>query len=986
MLDKVNNPIILPVFCIAFLFLTRGFWISRTRGKANNRYILSLLVYTVSAICSFFNPIIKSVLSDITTKYFKDNLSYILDNNRYTFSPSTIITILIIILVFFLNNKNKDTVLTPNNSIVVNDFPKIEFTDRFDRFCKMLAKNMESIDNQYYWSSEGFVQLEAEVEVKSGVKHSKRILNLLSAIRFDKQSRVFLVLGEPGSGKSVALRKLCNDLLYETNDTGIIPIYINLKEWEVNCEKQHIDLYNDLKGFVIKNLKNRLCNPFSHTFIDDYFDILFERGRIFMVFDSFDEIPIVIDEKDNSEIIKKLSDVIYDFITGMNNSRGVVSSRLFKKPADRPQVNSILEIRPFSDNKIAECIKRSINCSDDQIKEIFSSKQDIITSIKNPFICSLLANYILKNGGDLPANQADMYKSYIDGRLKLFNDLISKYNLTNEKIIEFCIDISYLMFKDVKYGLEIPVEDIKKHLPQYAEVDNIINILENSKIGRVGFSDSRKFSFIHRRFNEYFQVLRLINKPHEVDIDSIATDRSLRDALVLYCEVVDTGRASEIAGFCWSEISKIYDLNLDRKDPQYLRVIHCLRFLKDAFRSRVNCIFSFKNDLAGFIINQIGKTKDLLSMKLAVESVGLLETDKTDEVIINALKIQNPWISETALRACRNLPNISIELLLLFKKYINSIGVTKIFQRQKELLFSFKLSDGFKKVYSFYKAEVVDLILFAISTVILLMTTQVFVLILVFLLPVLFLFILNRALYFSGVDNKSLSSFQLAFVRVFMFLCLASMMFSSNIHMFQYSIAAFVFRINSLPQSLSEFFKISYFITLLPLIPWHQTTYFISVAIFQIKNILKKPKQFLLVIGLIVVYLLCIFGFMYLTKTIPKDIKKQISLPLTFVLALLLLSVVIYGFIHYFRKILFDRKLLKSFKTYSNVYKVRRTTISEQFIQFKTNIYRLRYVNLFQSKNGEEIEGDWPDGILPNVKNDEASTRLAQLEERWLGF
>ena len=62
-----------------------------------------------------------------------------------------------------------------------------------------------------------------------------------------------------------------------------------------------------------------------------------------------------------------------------------------------------------------------------------------------------------------------------------------------------------------------------------------------------------------------------------------------------------------------------------------------------------------------------------------------------------------------------------------------------------------------------------------------------------------------------------------------------------------------------------------------------------------------------------------------------------------------------------------------------------RKNISEQFAQFKTGWGRLKYVRYLQALNIKP-EGNWIDGKIPNIKNDEASTLLAQLEEKWLGL
>ncbi len=64
---------------------------------------------------------------------------------------------------------------------------------------------------------------------------------------------------------------------------------------------------------------------------------------------------------------------------------------------------------------------------------------------------------------------------------------------------------------------------------------------------------------------------------------------------------------------------------------------------------------------------------------------------------------------------------------------------------------------------------------------------------------------------------------------------------------------------------------------------------------------------------------------------------------------------------------------------------LNRNEIANIFNSFNTNWSRIRFVRYLQSQK-VIATGTWPDGKLPNINNDEASTLLAQMEEKWLGL
>ena len=84
-----------------------------------------------------------------------------------------------------------------------------DFEMQFSHAASQLEEELSFRDAEFDYSQSWFTPLEAEVEIRKGDTTSeRRLTDLLSAITEDAESRLFLVLGDPGSGKSVAMREL----------------------------------------------------------------------------------------------------------------------------------------------------------------------------------------------------------------------------------------------------------------------------------------------------------------------------------------------------------------------------------------------------------------------------------------------------------------------------------------------------------------------------------------------------------------------------------------------------------------------------------------------------------------------------------------------------------------------------------------------------------------------------------------------------------
>lgn len=494
---------------ISILTVTKGIWGTEYGAKTTVRLASLGIIYLLAVSQPGWRTYVTPLLEPISNKIpgFEELLDKLPED-----VPSISALLLAVIGICFINYLMRDTTAMKAHPVPLEkEFPEKTYIQRFKSFCGVLLDDINRLDRETNWSVEYFTSLDAEVEVKSRNKRLRKVTDLLTAIRSNRTSQVFLVIGDPGSGKSVAFRKLCRDLLKESEKTGKVPLYINLREWKPKQEwtEENPPTVEELYDFVIDNLKSR-GDIFINDFIDLYFRKMFDCGRLFFILDSFDEMPGVLDVNEGSWLIDKLSDVIYRFLAGANESRGVLVSRIFRRPTANFDAKTILEIRPFTERKIVETFEKSLNNNLELKQRLFKERPDLVPVARNPFTAALISSYAQEHG-DLPDSQAQLYSSYINTRLDSCQEKLAEKKLTKERVIQGAIDIADVMFTTQNLGIEAPINTLKERLKLLDynpyEVEHIIDILKYAKLGRIGSGSENRFSFVHRRFNEYFVKL-----------------------------------------------------------------------------------------------------------------------------------------------------------------------------------------------------------------------------------------------------------------------------------------------------------------------------------------------------------------------------------------------------------------------------------------------------------------------------------------------
>lgn len=585
-----------------------------------------------------------------------------------------------------------------NPLVTASGAERVGYSQCLERYSRALVAELDRYDREVNWSDQELTPLEAEVEQESsGLSGPRVVRDLVEAVRSDRAASVFVVLGDPGSGKSVSLRRLVRIAAAQSASTGIVPVYVNLREYPTNEEPTP----ESILAFI-RDSTSRQTGRDGREFLDTWYERFRTCGRLFFVFDSFDELPAVLDCDERSDSHRRITKAFDRFCTQeVQSCRVVLASRIFRSPVQMSGAR--LLIRPFTEAQIRAALHVWLKGRGIDpvafVHGLFTQRPHMAALLRNPFTAQLIAEHARASGSSVaPETMFNVFEDYVHRRLETEAATLRSFQLVPVEVRKGAGYVAEAMYMNSQaFGLEAEVDELEPHLPGrvVSNLNGLVEALKSVRLARLGGGSHRRFSFVHRRFAEFFVVDRLREVGWRMNLlETIPTDSRWRECLVLGCSILDAARRAEVARYCWTVIAET-KFQLDAKHlPHVRKAVHCARFLADAFRGDSQALEPFGTALGRYTIELLGHD-DLLVVKIGAELIPLLPPYWQQLAIWHALQLRSPWISETTLSGCRHLGALDASSHKALRAYLGGMPLLELATRFTELDFSLSLSDAF---------------------------------------------------------------------------------------------------------------------------------------------------------------------------------------------------------------------------------------------------------------------------------------------------
>lgn len=536
------------------------------------------------------------------------------------------------------------------------------------------------------WRDQQFTELEAEVEAEgqrwhfwpwrtraNGIRREK---SLTLALRHSTE-RLILVEGDPGTGKSVALRHVAHELAARATKarslSSKLPAYVNLKE--IKREPYQAVDRDLIRKFILTSL-NRVNDRFVDEFIEQEFDAGLKAGTWVFLFDSFDEIPDILSSTESDNIIEQYSGAISDFLSGINNCRGVVASRHYRGPEKAGwRTFRILELQS---RRQLDLIKRSVigkpTLAQVIQENLAVASDDVRVLARNPMLLGLLCEHV-KLGHEFPATAHEVLSKYIDYRLTRDAPRVAlRYQISSDELRSLAENCAFTMTANAKIGLSPTLVQLKEALANQGIaisdtlLEDGLSALVYMKLGRFANADAgiseQEFTFSHRRFQEHFATCVVLRDGQSLTTERLLIDARWRETAVTLLQTGDATAVQSLITLAKGLVVMTSDQQVQLANgntskahsfPWTRAQLHVLRILEAGTLGGIERIPVAMRTEIGILLSTASASDNFLDKKLALEVAGTAPHEVMIELMRGALATGSVWLSDVVYQQASRL-------------------------------------------------------------------------------------------------------------------------------------------------------------------------------------------------------------------------------------------------------------------------------------------------------------------------------------------
>ncbi len=559
-------------------------------------------------------------------------------------------------------------------------------------FADHIESQLRRLGEKEEWRDHRYAELEAELEI-FGRQQLVPLLKSLSprrslltrvaslSVALERSSERLVILeGEPGAGKSVALRHLAQRLARRVIENPqkhrLIPIYINFKDFrpaERPVRSSHIH------DFILEQL-NQARSRDIERFLEREFDLGTRDGSWIFLFDSFDEIPDVLTAVEAGKIVEEYADAIYDFFHDLNACRGIVATRDFRGPKRFGWPK--FEIVPLSLKRRRELIRKANlpRESESELTAGLSSLEPAISQLsENPLFLGLLCEH-MREGNPLPHSAHIVLESFVTHRLNRDSDLVWKrFQISPDELRIGAQEIAFSIASESGLGLsplksELISTVCSRTMLSPHRLSRIMSALEYIKICKLTEADDTedsRISFAHRRIQEYFATVVILGNQVRTSSEELLQNGRWRETSVTILQSQEASTYEPLL----REASRIVEnfvegLSLRIRGGHRCAFdwpdgsLHVLQILATGTIGNPQALHEDTRKNIGRVLRAAWDTGLLHDQKWAIDLTAGADHDTSIYILEDSFEGASSWLQEAAYRSLSSMPSLAGELHL----------------------------------------------------------------------------------------------------------------------------------------------------------------------------------------------------------------------------------------------------------------------------------------------------------------------------------